>query len=178
MSVIAPHYAVRSWHAVCTLIAINMLLFVMPLGEVKGISCFMKNLHPPAPPLISAGVRRARGTARRCQDWPDQEGEWDFQGSSQGGYCGGCGESCQKPHRNIRSPWEVRRKTDFIINLQDLIQFTLSMISLLVLCFIKHEMSTFSAAVLIFSTLSGLWKTPADFLRCAVPETRLMPTKT
>lgn len=52
--------------------------------------------------------------------------------------------------------YDVKQFPNFIITLQDLIQFILSMISLLVLCFIKHEMSAFSASILIFSTLSGL----------------------
>lgn len=52
--------------------------------------------------------------------------------------------------------YDIKQIPSFIITLQDLIQFTLRMFSLLVLCFIKHEMSTFSASLLIFSTLSGL----------------------
>lgn len=52
--------------------------------------------------------------------------------------------------------YDVKQIPNFIRTLQDLIQFILSMVSLLVLCCTKHEMSTFSASILIFSTLSGL----------------------
>lgn len=46
--------------------------------------------------------------------------------------------------------YDVEQIPNFIITLRDLSQFILSMISLLVLCVIKHEMSTFSASIHIF----------------------------
>lgn len=64
-------------------------------------------------------------------------------------------ENLQKIAEDLEK-YDVKQIPSIILTLQDLIQFTLSMISLLALCFIKHEMSTFSASILIFSTLSGL----------------------
>ena len=57
-------------------------------------SAVMNNLHPS---FFTSGVRTSGRTAGRCQDRSDQEGEWDFQSSSPGGPCGGCGETCQGP---------------------------------------------------------------------------------